>query len=304
MATYSDELVLGTGGQVAAVGAEADAADVEIGRHVLSGVVLEDADLFASLDIKDLSRAVAAGGDVLAVVAEADAADDALVGEGVDEVDIEDALDLGVEDGVPVIAGLLVVGGDSVNLEVAQGVSHGGGTGAEAVVGGGMADLRRSISGICRRRVDLRGGRADGVGGTADAAASPGAGRGGGLGRLRAHAVGGRALGVALLVLRLLGVGVRGAGRARRAGGHLVLLRAHLLLLLGGRAVLLGGSQALLVATGHDAAEEAVAGSDGGWLRRAGVLGRTGHTRSRGALASGLELVPEHADFFLVPGMR
>ncbi len=56
----------------------------------------------------------------------------------------------------------------------------------------------------------------------------------------------------------------------------------------------------MLVTTSHDAAEETVAGSDGGWLRRAGVLGRTGHTRGRGAFASGLELMTEHGDFFLV----
>jgi hypothetical protein len=38
----------------------------------------------------------------------------------VDEVDIEDALHLGVEDGIPIISRLLVVGGDVVNFEITK----------------------------------------------------------------------------------------------------------------------------------------------------------------------------------------
>lgn len=193
-------------------------------------MILQGEDLLTRLDVKDLRRAVAAGGNVLAVMAESHAADDTLVGERVDQVDVKNALNLGVEDGVPVIASLLVVRSNRINLEITKRVSHGRRAWAEAVVGRRVADLRRSISRIRRRGVDLRSGRTNGVRGSADTATSSRTWRSGGLRRLRANAVWGRrTLGVALLVRRLLGVGMRRAWETRRALTHL-MLRAHLLL--------------------------------------------------------------------------
>lgn len=250
--TYSDNLVLGTSSQVTTIGTEAHAADVQIGSHVLGVVVLQDANLFASLDVKDLGGAIAAGGNVLAVVAKSHAADDALVGERMDQIDVENTLDGRVENGVPVAALLLVVRRDRFDLEVTERIADAA-RADHALVRGRVADLRRGIRGIRRRGVDLRGGRASGR--AADASTAR-AGRSGALGRLRGHAVG--ALGIAT-VGRLLGVGVRRARHAGRTLRHLVL-RAHLLVL--GRSVLLRGSKALLVATGHDATKQAITRSD------------------------------------------
>lgn len=313
--SYPNQLVLGTRRQVAAVGAKAHAPDVEIGRHVGGAVVLEDAHLFARLDVKDLGRLVAAGGDVLAVVAEPDAADDALVGERVDQVDVEDALDLRVEDGIPVVARLLVVRCHGVDLEVAQRVADGRGRGAGAahasVVRRRVAHLRGlSIAGIGDGGVDLGRGRPDSIRRPADAPAAR-ARRCGAWRRLRAHAVGHGALGIGLLLvgrlllgllllLLLLCVGVRGGNRQSwRALGHLVVVRAHLLVLR--RSLGLRRRETSLISAGHYSAKEAVSRRNR-WrlLRGPSVLRRPLEARLRRSLAGHLELVPQHVDFFFI----
>lgn len=75
----------------------------------------------------------------------------------------------------------------------------------------------------------------------------------------------------------------------------LLLLRLSLLLLL------LGRSKTSLTATGHDAAEEAISGSDR-WrlLRRSSMLRGARKTRLRSTSLCGLELVTEHGNLFLV----
>lgn len=256
-------------------------------------MVFQDAHLLTGLDIENLGRLVAAGGDILAVVAEANTANNALVSERVDQVDIQDALHLRVENGVPVVARLLVVGCDSVDFQVTQSVADGRGRGAgthASVIRRRVAHLRRlSIAGIRHRGVDLRGGRSDGVRWPVDGSATW-AGRRGALRRLRAHAVGhdgARALGIGLLLvwglllrgllllLLLLRVGVgRGDWQSWGALSHLVVVRAHLLIL--GSSLRLRRRQTSLVAAGHDAAEEAVSRSNRWWLLRwPCVLGRS-----------------------------
>lgn len=83
----ADELVLGTGGEVLAIRTETDAPDVQVARNV-DILVGEHANLFTSLDVVDLSGPVATSGNVLAVVAETHTANDALVGEGVHQLNV------------------------------------------------------------------------------------------------------------------------------------------------------------------------------------------------------------------------
>lgn len=253
-------------------------------------------------------------------MAKANTADNALVGEGVDQVDIQNALHLRVEDGIPVVARLLVVRRDGVDFEITQGVADGRGRGAgthASVIRRRMAHLRRlSIAGIRHGGVDLRGRRPDGVRGPVDGSATW-AGRRGALRRLRAHAVGhdgARALGIGLLLvwrlllrgllllLLLLRVGVgRGDGQSWGALSHLVVVRAHLLIL--GSCLRLRRRQTSLVATSHDAAEEAVSRSNRwGLLRRPCVLRRSLQTRLRSSLTSKFELMPQHVDLLLISG--
>lgn len=92
-------------------------------------MVFQDAHLLTSLDIENLGRLVAASGDVLAVVAKANTANNALVGERVDQVDIQNALHLRVENGIPVVTRLLVMRRDGVDFEVTQSVADGRGEG-------------------------------------------------------------------------------------------------------------------------------------------------------------------------------
>lgn len=163
-----------------------------------------------------------------------------------------------------------------------------------------MADLGRlHVSRVGDRGIDLRGSRADCVRGPAHASPAR-AGRRRALWWLRPHAVRDGPLRVSLLVGRLLGVGVRRRdGKTRRALGHLVL-RSNLLLW---RRMLLWRSEAGLVASGHDAAEEAIAGGDRrGLLRWAWMLRGAWHAWLRATLAGSFELMPEHAIFFLIPG--
>lgn len=106
----ADQLVLGTGGKVLAIGAKAHASDVQVTASV-GVVVLQHADLVSRDDIVDLGRLVAASRDVLAIHAEANTADDALVGQGMDQVHIEHAWNSRVEDDEPIIPCLLVLRG-------------------------------------------------------------------------------------------------------------------------------------------------------------------------------------------------
>jgi len=103
ISTYANDLIFGAGSQEFAVGAEADASDVQISILVGRGVG-QVADLLTSLDVKDLCRSVAASSDIVAIRTKADAAYHTLVHEVVDQLDVQPAHDARVEYRVPVLA--------------------------------------------------------------------------------------------------------------------------------------------------------------------------------------------------------
>lgn len=100
-AAYPNLAILGTGGEVLAVGAEADAANVEV-PCAGSRLVKQDAGLGASLGVVDLGCAVTASSEPLSVVRELDAANDSVMDEGVDERHVEDLFGSLRPDGEPV----------------------------------------------------------------------------------------------------------------------------------------------------------------------------------------------------------
>lgn len=257
---------------------------------------------------------------------EADTADNAVMLKRVNQVDIKNALNLRVEDDIPVGASLLVVGGHSIELQFTKGIAYGWGSTGSAhatVIRGRLVDLRRlCVSRVWHWGINLRRGRSHPVGRTADTTTAARTRRCRALRRLRAHPIGHRALRIRLLIgaLRLLllllrgRVGRRYRRKARRSLGHLVL-RAHLLLrrrpvllmlLLLLLLLLLRRREPALVATRHDPAKKAIAWGDrwGRLLGRAGVLRGTGHCwLAGGALTTrGLcKLVSQDAELLFIP---
>jgi hypothetical protein len=324
--TYPDELVLGTSGEVLAVGAEADAADVQVAANI-DRRILQDAQLLSRLNIVDLSRPVAARGNILAVMTEPNAAHDTFVCQGVDQIDVKHAGDAVVEDGKPVVARLLSRGRQTVGIQIAEGIAYRG-TGRRGVRPADASMVRRGVADLGRlggtregdRSVNLRGRRSHGAGRPTDTTTSR-AGRSRALGGLRPDAVSGRSPRVGLLLLRwgrlllgrLLGrllrrllllevLGLRLGRRDRKAGRTLshLMLRAELLVLL--RRGRRGSEAGSLTSAGHYAVEEAVAGGDRGrLLRRAGVRRRPAVHTGRGVAAGDLELAAEMLDLIFVP---
>jgi len=198
-------------------------------------VVLKHANLFTSLNIKDLGRSIATSCNILAIMAEPNAAHDTLVVERVDKVYIQNTLDLGVENRIPILSSLLVVRGHRIDFKIAESVANGGSMRAShsTVFGSRMADLRGGCTSRVRHgRVDLRSSRSNGTWWTTDTP-STGAGRGGAL-RLGAHPVGNGARRIVLRVRSLLRVGVRRRNRqSRRPLAHLVLRSQRLFLRRG-----------------------------------------------------------------------
>lgn len=121
---HTNQLVLSTGSEEASVGREADGTNVQV-AFAVDRLVLEVSNWLSSLDVEDLSSAVATRGNIPAVVAETHAADYGVVLKGVDEVDVKLAHKLGVVDDEPVGSLLLLRRGNAVNVEVSQGVAYG-----------------------------------------------------------------------------------------------------------------------------------------------------------------------------------
>lgn len=122
----TNDLVLGTGGQVPAIRAEAYAPDVEIAVF-RKAAILEMRNRVSRLNIEDLGRTIATGCNITTVKTEAHAADDTLVRQVVDEVDVEDAPCPRIEDGVPVVAFPLVLSRQLLDVQVGQNVTLGQG---------------------------------------------------------------------------------------------------------------------------------------------------------------------------------
>lgn len=305
--TYSDQLVLSSGSKVLAVRAEANAPDIQVAARV-GTVVLQNADLFSSDDVVDLSRLVASGRDVLAIHAEANAAHNALMGQSMDQVDIQHARDGRVENHKPVVASLLVLRRKALNVQVSQRV---GGrrlvrVGHSSVVGGRMgADLRRLARArgarIWNGRIDLGRSRSARIRGPSHTAL-PRAGASGAGRRLGREAARSGTLRVLRLERRLLLRRRRRGRRALESWGRLRhLMRRRLLLLLLGRRGRRNGTTLAALAS-HDGAEGIGAHANGRRrsLRRAGV--RRAHHGVRGRASAGLvELATEMGDLFFVP---
>jgi len=77
-------------------------------------------DLLTTLDIEDLSRTVATSSDESSITAETNTADYTLVGQVMDELDVQGATNARVENSVPVFALALEVAGKSFNSQVNQ----------------------------------------------------------------------------------------------------------------------------------------------------------------------------------------
>ena len=106
--TYPDHLVLRTSGEELPVGAEADTPNVEVSVF-RQAAVLEMGDGVTGLDVEDLCRSVATGCDPPTVQAEADAAHYTLMGQVVNQVNVENSPRARVEDGEPIATLLLQV---------------------------------------------------------------------------------------------------------------------------------------------------------------------------------------------------
>lgn len=80
-ATYPNDLVLCARSEVASIGTEAYTANIQIGtsHRVRCIVIFQDADLLASIHIKDLRGFVAASGDIFAIMAKSNTAHDTVV---------------------------------------------------------------------------------------------------------------------------------------------------------------------------------------------------------------------------------
>ena len=117
--TNANNLVFSTSGQVLAIRAEADASDVEVTILRQAGV-LQMLDLLATLDIEDLSRTVATSGNKSSITAETNTADYTLMGQVVDELDVQSATNAWVENSIPVFTLALEVAGKGFNGQVDQ----------------------------------------------------------------------------------------------------------------------------------------------------------------------------------------
>lgn len=222
-----------------------------------------------------------------------------------DQIDVKNAGDVLVEDGKPVIAHLLIVGGQAIHVQLAEGVVwrrrrrlvlDNGAT----VVGGGMVGHLRRLAraGIGHRRIDL--GRRWATRRRASYASTLGAGRGRALRRLRREAARGRALGRILLAKRRL---LRRRRRRRRRpskSGRRRLRHLMLRWLLVLRRRWWWRRQRLARLTRHYSTEDVAPKPNVGRLRRASMLRRAIHSTLRRA-APGVELRPEMVDLFLIP---
>ena len=121
--TYPDNFVLGASSQVFTVWAETDTPDIQI-VVFQERAVLKMSSKPAVLDVKNLSRSVAAGGYISTIETEAHAADDTLMGQVVHQVDVQNTSDARIEDGEPVVALFFVVFAHLIELEIGEGVAN------------------------------------------------------------------------------------------------------------------------------------------------------------------------------------
>lgn len=117
--TNANDLVLSTSSQVLTIRAEADTSDVKVAILRQAGI-LQMLDLLSTLNIEDLSRTVATSSNESSITAETNTADYTLVGQVVDELNVQSATNAWVENSVPVFSLALEVAGKSFNGQVDQ----------------------------------------------------------------------------------------------------------------------------------------------------------------------------------------
>lgn len=117
--TNANDLIFSTSSQVLTIRTEADTSDVKVTILRQAGV-LQMLDLLAALNIEDLSRSVATSSNKSSIAAETNTADYTLVGQVVNELNVQSAADTGVENSVPVFTLALEVAGKSFDGQVNQ----------------------------------------------------------------------------------------------------------------------------------------------------------------------------------------
>ena len=115
--TYPNQLVLSSSCKILAVRTKADAADVKIAVEI-KAIVLKNANLLARVDIIDLGRPITAGCHIFTISAEPDTADNALVLQGVHQIDVENAGDRLIEHRPPIILDLLDVARETLRVDL------------------------------------------------------------------------------------------------------------------------------------------------------------------------------------------
>jgi hypothetical protein len=93
--------ILGTSGEVFPVRTEANATDVEI-TILINRLILKSSYVLTSGHVEDLSRSVTSCSNVFAIPTESHAADNTVVQQVVDELNVQDPLDFGIKDCVPI----------------------------------------------------------------------------------------------------------------------------------------------------------------------------------------------------------
>jgi len=121
--TYSDQLILSTSSQVSTIRTEAYTSDVQI-PHRIDGLILKNADLLTSDNVKDLSRAVATSSNIFAIMTKAYTANNALVLKGVHKIDIKHTGDFRVENCEPVRVDLLLVVRKTLKIKLGKSITH------------------------------------------------------------------------------------------------------------------------------------------------------------------------------------
>lgn len=301
----SDQLVLCARSKVLAVGAEADASDVQVTTCV-GAVVLQDTDLLSGDNIVDLSGLIAARCDIFAIHAEPNTAHDALMCQSMDEIHVEHARYRRVEDKEPVVSSLLVLGWQTLNIEITKSIvgrmerlAH-----PSVIRSWVCADLwgLAWTSGARKRdrSVDLRSGRTT-SGWSSDSTTLAGSWTGIARRRLRGKA---RSWSLrVLLVRRRLGWRRRRRRRTLESRGRLRHLVRWWLLLLRRRGR--GWDRTTLSTLArHDGAESIGPHADGWWrgdLWRAGMRRGADHGALRSATSGLFELATQMSDLFFKP---
>lgn len=99
--TYSNLLIFCTSCKIPTVRAEADATNIQV-PFLVNRFVLESGNQLTTRHVENLCGVVATSGNIIAIRAESHATNNTVVVEMVNQVDIEDTRNIGVEHGEPI----------------------------------------------------------------------------------------------------------------------------------------------------------------------------------------------------------